>query len=107
MCLMDGHRGMHNLRCMRLFHDDRLDVLVNMMMDVLPFESGCRRRSLSGLMCRRGILVLGHVGFEGGAKLALITMFERLVLDRNNIMSMLLFTVKLSDAILEKSVMSM
>lgn len=88
--LMNRNGGVDDMRLDGLLLDDRLDMFVNMVMDTLASYN----RSSSGRVGRAvslaGVSELGSLSVESSTSVLLVSMVESLVLDRNEVVVVLL-----------------
>jgi hypothetical protein len=91
--LMDGDCRMDNVRLNCFLLDNRLHVLVNMMMN--PFschDRGSLSRSCGVVSCGC-VPEFGSFAVQGGSRVLLVSMMKLLVLNRRHVMMMLLRTI--------------
>lgn len=85
MSLVDGDSGVHDVWSNGLLLDDRLDVLVDMVVNTLSSNGGSHRGRVCGVVSGGSTGEASTLPFELGANLLLIAVFVLLVHDRGNI----------------------
>ena len=76
---VDGNSGVDDFWGDGLFVDDRLDRLVDVMVDMLALDSWCSCCGVSGLVGMGGVLELSSFSFESLTRLVFVAVMEFLV----------------------------
>lgn len=90
VCLMDGLRGMHNLRLDGALVHHRYDILVHMVVDALAGNGGCSRGGLCGLGSLARRLELSELSFGGGFVVVRVFVADLAVFGRQRLVLVLL-----------------
>lgn len=90
--LMDRDSRVDDMRLDGLLLDDRLNMFVNMVMNTLASDNRSSRGRVGGAVSLAGVSELGSLAVEGGTGLLLVAMVESLVLDRDEVVVVLLGT---------------
>lgn len=90
MCLMDGDGGVDNVRLNNLLVNDGLDMLVDVMVDTLTTDDRSGLLGSAGLVGDGCVLVPSGITLKGGSNVAIVAMVELLVLNGNDVVSVLL-----------------
>jgi hypothetical protein len=106
--LVDGDGCVNNLRGNGVLLNDRLNVLVKVVVDVLALNDGSLGGSVNGVMGHRGIAVTSDICVLHGLGVVELVMLEGLVLNRRSIVSVFLSTIEtlvllLCDAVVIKT----
>lgn len=88
--LMDWNGGVDDGRLDSLLLDDRLDILVHMVVDVLAGNGGVGRLGVLGLANCTGILELGGLGSELLLDVVVVAVLDVAVLDADHVVGVLL-----------------
>ena len=88
--LVDGNSGVDDFWGDGLLVDDRLDGLVDVMVDMLALDSWCGCGGVSGLVGVGGVLELSSFSFESLTCLVVVAVMEFLVDDGLHLVVMLL-----------------
>ena len=87
--LVNRHGGMHDFGSDRLLVDDWLHSLVDVMMDMLAFDSGSSAGRVPRFVGRGGVFELARLLLESRTAGMLVAVFEFLVGDIFHVMAML------------------
>jgi len=79
MCLVDRHRGVHDLRSNCLFVDDGLHGFVDVVMGMLAFDSGSCAGGVPGFVGGGGVSELAGFLLESGSSGISVFVFELLL----------------------------
>lgn len=88
--LVDGDSRVDNMRLNGLLVDNRLDGLVDVVVDVLTADGGCNRLRVHGLDLGALVSELGSLSSETLLNLGVIAVLERTVLDGGKVVVVLL-----------------
>lgn len=88
--LVDGDGGVDNMRLNGLLVDNRLDGLVDVVVDVLTADGGCNRLRVHSLDLGALVSKLGSLGSETLLDLGVVAVLERAVLDGGKVVVVLL-----------------
>lgn len=92
MGLMDGDGGVDNVGLNNLLVNDGLDMLVDVMVDALTADDRSGLPGSASLVGDGCVLVPSGIALKGGSNVAIVAMVELLVLNGNDVVSVLLRT---------------
>lgn len=90
VCLVDGHGGVDDVGLDNLLVENRLDMLVDMVMDTLCLNYRSSGGRVGGMMSRGGVLVLALVTVKCLFEIPVAAMVDGLVLNICDTMRVLL-----------------
>lgn len=97
--LVDGDGGVDDVGLNDLLVDDGLDVLVDVVVDTLTADDRSDLLGSASLMGGGCVLVPSGITLKCGSDIAIVAVVELLVLNGNNVVSVLLRTVQPLDAV--------
>lgn len=89
---VNGNRGVNNMRLDGILLNNRLNVLVNVVVHSLTSDDGGSGRSVGGLMCSRSVLELCVFPIKSVLGFSLVSVVKSLVCDGDNVVVVLLGT---------------
>jgi hypothetical protein len=92
--LVDRHSGVDNLRSDSLLLNHRLDVLVEVVVNMLALNGGSDGLRVLSIVNHGAVAVLGSISIEGSLGLFGLIMLESLVLDSSSVVNVLLSAEK-------------
>jgi hypothetical protein len=90
--LVDGDGGVDDVRLDSLLLDDRLDVLMDVVVNTLARDGGSSLGRVCGAVCLSCVSVLGSFSLESSPSVFLLAVVEGLMLHRDKVVVVLLRT---------------